>query len=48
MTDTPNRYQYRSLLDPLLTWQDAAALEAWKKEFPEDTRAHVVILEDMQ
>ena len=52
MTTTPADdssvvYQYRSLLDPLLTWANAAALEAWKTEHPDDTRAHVVILEEM-
>lgn len=45
--DSGTVYQYRNLLDPLLTWQDAKALEAWKTENPDDIRAHVVILEAM-
>lgn len=44
---TARVYQYRSVLDPLLTWQDAAALEAWNKEHPGDARGHVVIIEEM-
>lgn len=33
---------FRSVLDPLLTWPDLEALQAWKVEHPEDIRGQVV------
>lgn len=33
---------FRSILDPLLTWPDVEALNAWKLEYPDDIRGHVV------
>jgi hypothetical protein len=33
---------FRSILDPLLSWPDAAALTAWKEEHPDDIRGQVV------
>ena len=33
---------FRSILDPLLTWPDLEALNAWKEANPDDTRGHVV------
>ena len=47
MTDTPKTYQYRSKLDPLLTWANMEALKAWREEHPHDIRAHVVTMEAM-
>ena len=47
MTDTPKLYQYRSTLDPILTWATLDALKAWREEHPHDIRAHVVTMEEM-
>lgn len=47
MTDKPTLYQYRSTLDPLLTWATLDALEAWREEHPHDIRAYVVTMEDV-
>ena len=33
---------FRSVLDPLLTWPDLAALQAWQEEHPADVRGQVV------
>lgn len=33
---------FRSILDPLLTWPDVEALNAWKLEHPDDIRGQVV------
>lgn len=47
MTDTPKTYQYRSKLDPFLTWATLDALKAWREEHPHDIRAHVVTMEEI-
>lgn len=47
MSDETKAYQFRSTLDPLLTWANMEALKAWREEHPHDIRAHVVTMEEM-
>ncbi len=37
--------KYRSLIDPELTWDSAADLEAWKALHPDDLRGQIVVVQ---